>query len=283
MTNEQKKQVRDALVRYTGKFATQAHAAETLSGISAATISQVKNKNWEQISDRLWHNIARQVGFYCGEWQAADTGAHLLLRILFSDAQHYAMIYGIAMAEGIGKTFSSHRYTRENDNTYCISCSETYNRRSFMTALMNGAGLEATGTVPEMIQQYAGYISGNEEPLIIFDDADKLRDRVLHLVVMLINSLAGKAGMAIMGSEKLRNRIIDGVRLKKVGFDEIFKSIGKRFITLGSLGPKDIELVCQANGVFDEEVISHIKEESGNNLHHAAQLITAHTSMNIAA
>src|SRR6185437_13725271 len=107
MTNEQKRQVRDALIRYTSNFDTQTHASESLQGISSSTISQVKNNNWELLSERLWHHIARQVGFYCGEWQPADTSAYLLLRILFSDAQHYAMAYGIAIGTGMGKTFAA--------------------------------------------------------------------------------------------------------------------------------------------------------------------------------
>jgi len=73
MTNEQKGQVRDALVRYVNNFDSQTKAAESLQGISSSTISQVKNHNWELLSNRLWYHIARQVGFYCGEWQPADT------------------------------------------------------------------------------------------------------------------------------------------------------------------------------------------------------------------
>src|ERR1043165_4447123 len=107
MTNEQKKQVKDALVRYAANFDTQQQAAESLKGVSASTISQIKNNNWELLSERMWHHIARQVGFYCGEWQPADTSAYLLLNILFGDAQHYAMTYGIAFAKGTGKTFTA--------------------------------------------------------------------------------------------------------------------------------------------------------------------------------
>lgn len=283
MTNEQKKQVRDALVRYANKFATQTLAAESLEGISATTISQVKNNNWELLSDRLWYTIAKQVGFYCGEWEAADTGTYLLLRILFGDAQHYNMIYGIAMNEGMGKTFTASRYVREQSNVYHISCSEEYNRRSFMSELLNASGISTRGSVPEMMQLYVSYLGGCEETAIIFDDADKLKDRVLHLVVLLANELAGKCGVVIMGNEKLRSRIIEGVRLRKVGFDEIYKSIGRRFITLDYLGPKDVEEVCHVNGVYDEDVVAHIKEESNNNLHNTTQLIIKHTTMNIAA
>ncbi len=283
MTNEQKKQVRDALIRYTSTFSTQMLAAESLEGVSASTISQVRNNNWELLSERLWHHIARQVGFYCGEWQPADTGAYLLLRILFSDAQHYAMAYGIAIGTGLGKTFTAGHYTRENDNTYYLAGNDEYNRKSFIGALLNSAGMEAKATVPAMMQQFSDYLSDKEEPLLIIDDAHKLKDRVLHLVVILANSLAGKAGVVIMGGSELRMRIVDGVRLKKVGYDDIYKSIGRRFITLGALGPKDVELVCRANGIHDEDTIRYVNEECDNDLHKATKIIHQYTQMNIAA
>jgi hypothetical protein len=282
MTNEQKTQVRDALMRYVNNFDSQAQAAESLNGISSSTISQVKNHNWELLSERLWHHIARQVGFYCGEWQPADTSAYLLLRILFSDAQNYAMAYGIAIGSGLGKTFTARHYTRENDHVYYLPCNEEYNRKSFIIALMNAAGADAKGTVPELMQQFATVISEKEEPLLILDDAHKLKDRVLHLVVLLANSMAGKAGIVIMGNDALRQRIIDGVRLKKTGYDDIYKSIGRRFITLSCLALRDIDLVCRANGLSDEHVISHI-ENSCSDLHTAAQLITQHAQMKSAA
>ncbi len=282
MNNDQKRQVRDALMRYVNNFDTQGMAAESLEGISSSTISQVKNHNWELLSDRLWHHIARQVGFYCGEWQPADTSAYMLLRILMSDAQHYCMTYGIAVDTGLGKTFTAGHYTRENSNVYYMSCNEQYNRRSFITTLLNNAGLEAKGTVPQMMEQYAAHLCEQNEPMLILDDAHKLKDRVLHLVVLLANTVAGKAGMVIMGNGMLRMRIIEGVRLKKIGFDEIYKSIGRRFITLGTLGPKDVELVCRANGLYDDAVIEHIAEQC-DDLHAAAQMIQEHMQMKKAA
>jgi hypothetical protein len=290
MTNEQKRQVREALIRYMGNFSSQSEAAESLQGISASTISQVKNNNWELLSDRLWHTIARQVGFYSAAngypdgypEQPADTSAYLLLRILFSDAQHYAMAYGIAISTGLGKTFAAGHYTHENDNTLCITGHENYNRKSFLIALMQSAGIEAKGSVPQMMEQFTAHISGLEEPLLILDDAHKLKDRVLHMVVLLANALTGKVGIIVMGNTELRIRIVEGVRLKKVGFDEIYKSIGRRFITLSCLGPKDVELVCQANGVYDEDIINHITGACDNDLHTAVQLIHQ-SQLNIAA
>ncbi len=283
MTNEQKQQVRDALVRYANKFDTQTRASESLEGISSSTISQVKNNNWELLSDRLWHHIAKQVGFFSGEWQAADTSSYLLLRILFSDAQHYGMTYGIAIGKGLGKTFTAVRYAHEHANTYYIEGNEQLNRKSFMTALMTAAGMNYRDGVPEMMQYFTDNIEQKEEPLLIVDDAHKLKDRVLHLLVLLSNSLAGKAGIIMMGADSLRGRIIDGVRTKKPGYDEIYKSIGRRFITLSSPGPKDIELVCHANGLYHEDIVTTIKEDCQNNLHLATTLIQMNNQIGLAA
>ena len=44
MTNEQKRQVREALIRYTANFDTQTQAAESLQGVSSSTISQVRKQ-----------------------------------------------------------------------------------------------------------------------------------------------------------------------------------------------------------------------------------------------
>ncbi len=283
MTNEQKKQVRDAMVRYVGNYTTQAEAAESLEGISASTISLVKNGNWELLSERLWLNMARQVGFYCGEWQPADTSCYLLLRILFSDAQHYAMTYGISIGAGLGKTFTASQYAREHEDTYFVSGLEQYNRKSFMTMIMSAAGLSATGTMPELMKQFADHMSNKEEPLLIIDDAHKLKDRVLHLLILLANSLTGNAGIVIMGNDQLRTRIIEGVRLKKIGYDEIFKSIGRRFITLSSLGPKDVEMVCHANGIFEECQVGYITNACNNSLHKISDLVQANSQLKLAA
>ncbi len=134
-----------------------------------------------------------------------------------------------------------------------------------------------------MLQKLAAVISTREQPLLIIDDAQKLKDRVLHLVVLLANSLMDKAGIIIMGDDKLRMRIIEGVRLKKTGFNDIYKTIGRRFITLNYLSPADVATVCHANGLHDEDVISYIREACNNNLHTATCLISQHTQQQLAA
>lgn len=283
MTHEQKKQVREALIRYVGTYQSQAEAAATLDAVSPSTISQITDHNWEMLSDGIWYNVARQVGFYCGTWQAADTSAHLLLRILFNDAQHYGMAYGIAIGHGMGKTFTAAKYARENANVVYVTGSDTYNRKTFLKAMLSAAGHEADGTAPAMLRQLVSVIMEKEQPLLVIDDAHKLKDRVLLLLVLLANSVAGAAGIIMMGDATMRMRIIEGMRLQRPGFDEIYKTIGRRFITLNYLSTGDVPAVCRANGIHDEDTIDYITDMSNNSLHTATSLIVQHAQQSMAA
>jgi len=273
MIHQQKLQIRDALLRYISNFSSEAQAAKNLEGLSASTITKIKNYNWESLNDEQWQALARQVGFYCGEWQAANTSTYTLLRILFSDAKHYTMVYGIAISAGLGKTFSAKMYCRENTNTCYIAGSELHNRKAFITELLKNFTNETKEKVPEMMQQLCDHLAIQDEPLLIIDDAHKLKDRVLHFVISLTDCLSGLCGMVIMGNEELRDRILKGVKENTEGFETIYKTIGRSFISLAQMGPNDVKLICQANNVKDENRISYIKEQCKNNLRPIAQLV----------
>ncbi|MDR3681297.1 MAG: ATP-binding protein [Flavipsychrobacter sp.] len=273
MTTEQKLQIKEALVRYVAAHPTCIAAAATLQGITTQHVAQVLHNNWEMVTEKTWHQLARRIGFFQNEWNPADTGTHLLLRILFSDAQHFALAYGIAIGNGLGKTFTARQYARENETATIISCSELHNRKTFITALLESLNQPVTGTVPELVQQFADTIAERNEPLLIIDDAHKLKDRVLHFLITIVNCVSDKCGIVIMGNEELSTRIITGARQNREGFAMIYNTIGRRFITLGRPGPNDVDMICRANGVTNADVIDYIKEQCGNSLHGIEHLV----------
>lgn len=268
MTTELKEQVRDALLRYASKYPTQAEAAAHLEKISSATISQVKNKKWDRVSEKMWSNIARQVGFYTGSsWQKADTGAYMLLRILFGDAQRYAMAYGVSIQTGLGKTFCAKHYTAEQQNAHYMCCNEQMNRKTFLMALLQNMHQPVTGNTEDILQRVVNILEEQDEPLLIIDDAHLLKDRVLHFVITLYKRLVNHCGVIILGNDTLRLRVIEGARLQKEMHESIYNAIGRRFVTLGQCGPRDVELICKANGIEDTVLITSIKEACKGNLH----------------
>jgi hypothetical protein len=273
MTTEQKLQIKEALVRYVAGYPTATAAAHTLRGITTQHVAQVQHNNWELLSEKTWHQLARQVGLFETEWNPADTGTHLLLRILFSDAQHFALAYGIAISSGLGKTYTARQYLRENENACLITCSEAHNRKTFITAVLEGLNQPTGGTVPQQVQQLSDAVTACNDPIIIVDDAHKLKDRVLHFLVTIVNCISDRCGVVIMGNEELSTRIITGARQDKEGFAMIYKTIGRRFITLGRPGPNDVDMICQANHLVNADVIDYIKEQCGNSLHGIEQLV----------
>ena len=275
MTHEQKLQVRDALVRYVAGFESHSDAAASLNEVSQSLIANITNNYWDMISESAWHLVARQVGFYCGEWIAADTSTSLLLRILFSDAKNFALCYGISISAGFGKTFTASRYLREHENVFYAAGDPAHNRRSFMASLLRAMGIRPSGSVPQMIATFTNSMAESNEPLLIIDDAHKLKDRVLHLMLSLSNAMAGSVGIVLMGSELLQRKI--------TGYNKIYNSFGQRFVTLTRLSPHDIPAVCRANGIDDDILISAIEEECIGNLHKIETLVARCLEMKIAA
>ncbi len=284
MNHEQKKQIKDALVRYAAHYTNADAVANSMDGVSATTVAMVTNYNWDMVSEAQWGMLARQVGFYCGDWKYAETTASLLLRVLLNDAQNYAMVYGVAMAAGTGKTFCTTQYARTNNNVVYITGRSTYNRKTFIAALLQVCDYtDIPESTPDRLKMAATLIAAKTQPLIIIDEAHLLKDRVLHLIVLLAEYLNGQAGLILMGDSSLRTRIVEGVRLKKPGFDDIYKMTGRRFVTLGNAAPADVQAVCRANAVNDEDTIAYITTESNGNLHIATSLITQIVRTGIAA
>ena len=273
MTNEQKLQIKSALVRYVADFATQYDAAVSLINVSNASITLIVTDNWQLINKQQWCHIAEQVGFYDARLHAADTTATLLLRLLMGDAKRNKCCYGIAASTGIGKTFTAKNYTRENDNSIYVTGNATYNRRTFMMHICFMAVIDTSGTVPELINRLSENVSKRDDPLLIIDNAHMLKNRCLHLLVMLKTALTPVAGFVIMGNEDLRIKITEGMNLKKIGFDELYEAIGKQFISIPALIYNDTELICNANNVYDEDIINYINTKCNGNLHFAARLI----------
>ena len=63
ITETNKTQIQERLSDYAERFGSQNKAANSLRGVSAATVSQVINANWELVSDEMWRNIGTQVGW----------------------------------------------------------------------------------------------------------------------------------------------------------------------------------------------------------------------------
>lgn len=131
------------------------------------------------------------------------------------------------------------------------------------------------GTVADMPGRHRRTLGRKEDPLVVLDEADKLSERSLCLLVGLQNRLEGRAGIVLCATNYLEKRIRQGVRTNRRGYRELYSRIGSRFIPLQTVNGEDIAAVCTANGMADPETIEGIIGDSGGDLRRVRRKIHA--------
>ena len=272
-----KEEIVAQLRSYVERKGSQKKAANSLAGVSSATINKMLNgTDWESISEEMWRSVAQQTRTKSEGWQLADTSVHREMTMLLTRAQQDALVAGVIGAAGSGKTETCREYADERRNVYHITCGEPWNRRTFVSKVLKAMGANVAGyTINDMMEEVVDALSRADNPLLILDEADKLSDQVLYFFITLYNQLEGRCGIVLCGTQYLKARIIRGVRLGKKGFEEILSRLGRRFFELAEIGEEDVALVCVANGIESDAKIRKITKESESDLRRVKRSVWA--------
>lgn len=272
-----KEEIVAQLRSYVARKGSQKKAANSMDGVSSATINKMLNgTDWETISEEMWRSVAQQTRTKSEGWQLADTSVHRELSMLLSRAQQDALVAGVIGAAGSGKTETCREYADEHRNVYHITCGEHWNRRTFVSKVLKSMGANVAGyTINDMMEEVVDALSRADNPLLILDEADKLSDQVLYFFITLYNQLEGRCGIVLCGTQYLKARIARGVRLGKKGFEEILSRLGRRFFELAEIGEEDVALVCVANGIESDAKIRKITKESESDLRRVKRSVWA--------
>ena len=263
MTNTLKEQIVLELEQYILRYESQNQAANTLEGVSAATLSQLRNGNWDKIKDDMFRSIAAQIGFTLNRWEVVETRDYRRITKLLSDAQQHSNVFAIIGEAGSGKSLAIRQYANEHKRAHLLQCNEYWNRKYFLAELLMAMGRDYSGlTVAEMMMEVVRRLKTQDSPLIIMDEADKLSDQVLYFFITLYNQLEDHCGIVMVATDHLEKRIKKGLRLNKKGYKEIYSRIGRKFIELPGAGPTDVTQVCVANGITDRKEIKEVIEDS---------------------
>ena len=263
MEQKQKQQIKEALAAYMAKYPSRNKAAQSLKGVSAPTISSIMNDNWVNISDDMWRNIAAQVCTgVSGEWQLVATSAHQEMNYVLDDAQRWRNVTWVVGDAGCGKTTAARQYEAEHGEVFYILCSEDMRRGDFIRDIARRIGIRTDGyTLRDNLDAIIAALVQMQHPLLIFDEADKLSERVFHYFIDLYNRLEERCGIVFFSTAYIKRRIKMGLRYDKKGYNEIDSRIGRKFFELEPTSPNDVYAVCAANGLNDKAVISGIIRE----------------------
>ncbi|MDR2814651.1 MAG: ATP-binding protein [Prevotellaceae bacterium] len=279
MNDQTKKQIADALRAYCERKGSQNKAANSLKGVSAATVSHVLSGDWGLIKSEMWRSISAQIGYKPDGWRAVETRDYKLLTGLLADAQENALVMAITGDAGTGKTFAMRRYCDSHANAYLLQCAEFWNKKMFLQELLSAMGRDYSGySIGEMMYECVSELKKQDSPMLLLDEGDKLSDCVLQFFITLYNQLEGGCAIILCATSHLCKRLKRGVKLNKRGYNEIFSRVGRKCIELKGLGASDVAAVCRANGVEDGELIREVVEDCEGDMRRVRRKIHALTS-----
>jgi hypothetical protein len=271
-----KNEIVNALKSYIERMGSQNKAANTLKGVSSATLSQMVNSNWELINDDMWRGVAAQIGYKADRWKPVETALYRSFSTILSDVQANSLVMAVTAEAGNGKTFTAKHYAANNKDVYMLCCNEFWNRKLFLQEMLTSMGRDYTGyTVGEMMHEVVYNLKRKETPLIILDEADKLTDQVLFFFITLYNQLEDECGIMMCATDHLTKRLQKGLKLNKKGYKEIWSRLGRKCVELKRCTAADIQLVCVANGVENEKMISTVIQDSESDLRRVKRKVHA--------
>lgn len=266
MTKLQKQTIVQLIAAEKERLGSFAKVA-TKAGVSGATITQMNTGNWQLIKDEMWLKVGQSLGYTESNWQIADTIGYRKVSKICNDGRNHKLFMIVADKAGIGKSASLRTYVAETDNSSVFYlCAREWAKRDFLLELCQTLGIDAGKSYAKVDQLGMKVVNffkkrSADSPQLIIDEADKLRDSALRWFIHLFNECEDEMSLIIAGTPHLEQRITRGVRLKKLGFDELESRFGRSYISLIGATQECVAKICSVNGLTDVKLQKQIFQD----------------------
>ena len=282
MTIAHKTEIKDLLSDFISQYPNTAQAVAQLREVSQATVIHVRDGKWDNISDAMWRNIGKQVGWILSATKArqiVETRDFKTMIFYFDLAKSESETFSIIGGSGFGKSCTGDWYANEmkGKNVFHITCAEYWTPRHFLMEILTAMGRNATGTVYDMMQVIISEMRRMDSPLLILDEIDKLDDKVLRFFITLYNKLNGLVGIVWTATQNIERRLRRGLRLGKTGYEEIFTRIGSTHIELQGTNLEEVTAICAVNNITDREEVNKLYNTYQGNLRRVRRVILKNT------
>ena len=233
-------------------------------GISVSALSLFRSGKYGAREDKLAETIAQALGYRENHWNGVESvTSYRQVEVAFRAAKEEALWMGISSKAGIGKTETLRDlYNRSSDDSVVfVQCSE-WNARRFMTELYEKTvgKTDKYLTVEAMKSAVVSYFYSvsSRSPVLLIDEADKLKPASMALLIDLYNRTESFLGALLAGTEVLEDTIKRGAARARRNMDEMDSRLGRQFIHLLGATKKDVRAICAANGIADGEAQDRI-------------------------
>ncbi len=246
-------------------------------GINVGSLSTVLAGKYGANESLMLQKIATGLDFKERNWNIVRSiSNYKTIAALVSDAKEESMWFALSNPAGSGKSETMQDiFNEDKSGSIIYMAAEEWSGRTFLLKLIeklfgpkdSGLAYNTTGrgykSLADLMDMVADYFNDKsfEKPVLLIDEADKLKPAALRTLIPLFNRTEDRLGVVLSGTENLKREIEKGVRLAKKGYDELESRFGRTYINLKGLSEADVNAVCAANGITTSETMSSIWHE----------------------
>lgn len=261
---------RDKLKQHVNTWITRLGSqSKTASriGISDAALSLWLKDKYEADTDKLDKTIAVALDYRESSWVVVPSiRNYMVVKAVFESCKTESLWMAISNKAGSGKTQTlKDLFDNDTTGTVIYIQAEEWTSRQFLTMVMKATCGAPKGymNVSRMLDEISDYFKrlSTHAPILIIDEADKLKPAALRTLIPLYNRTEHQLGCILSGTENLEKEIKRGVRNAMKGYDEIDSRLGRTYIKLNGVTKPEAISICKANGIETEEACESIWNE----------------------
>jgi DNA transposition AAA+ family ATPase len=229
MTNEQKQQIVDAANAYCIEKGLSQSEISRQTGINAGYLSNMLKGTFKvsggDIADKWFFSLADFIGFSTKKvyWEPIATPQFMQIINALESAKEHQLTKMLIGPTGCGKTFAIDKFCNIHPvHTYRITISSLYNLGDLVAELMDKVKAETVATNPARMNGYSLKVRVDKiidklievkrsggKPIIIIDEGENMEISLLKMFKALYDALKDYCAIVLIGTERLRNRMLN--------------------------------------------------------------------------
>lgn len=257
-------------MKHVGDWITRLGSQEKVAqkcGISKASLSLWMSGKYGADTGKLENKIARALDYKESGWVVVETVKNYrTIKFVFEQCREMHLWMAVSSNAGSGKTQClEHIYNKDLTGSVVFLQAEEWAAHQFLEKLYSKLSTEPLRngytTNGELQDKIISLLNQLENPVLVIDEADKLKPSALRRLIPIYNRTEDRLGCVLSGTENLEKEIRLGVRKHVKGYDELDSRLGRCYMRLEGLTEKDVRSVCEANGITDEDTLAAIWSE----------------------
>lgn len=247
-------------------------------GVPANYLSLMRNNKFEipngtnkptPIADKYFQIIGEAIGFSPGEsinWKFQQTPQALQMLSTLEDAKEYGYTNIIIGETGSGKTYISDLFVRQNpkDNfKITVGSMDTIGDLldKICEALRIPQNHSKSKKINQIIKELQRLRLNNRNPILIFDEAEYMKQATLCNVKELHDHLNKKCGLVLIGTDQLQAKIEKLKKKNIAGMPQFYRRVKYGIRTLKGIDTRFNEFL---SSVEDKGLVKFLQRECEN-------------------